>query len=223
MAEADGITRKVLVWDAPTRLFHWLVVALVAAAYVTWRLNWMNWHALAGDALLALLFFRLLWGVLGSDTARFSRFLVPPRSAARHLVGALRHEPDRQVGHNPAGGWMVVLLLALLLGETLTGLYVDNDVADEGPLTELVPARIANLVTTLHTVLWQALLAAVALHLLAILVYAVAKRQNLVLPMITGRKSLPDSVPQPAIASPARALLLLGCSALAAAALINFL
>jgi cytochrome b len=136
-------------------------VALVAAAYVTWRLNWMDWHALAGDALLALLFFRLLWGVLGSDTARFSRFLVPPRSAARHLVGALRHEPDRQAGHNPAGGWMVVLLLALLLGETLTGLYVDNDVAVEGPLTELVPARIADLVTTLHTVLWQALLATV--------------------------------------------------------------
>jgi hypothetical protein len=119
MAEAGGITRKVLVWDAPTRLFHWLVVALVAAAYVTWRLNWMDWHALAGDALLAL---------------------------------------------------------------------------------------IADLVTTLHTVLWQALLAAVALHLLAILVYAVAKRQNLVLPLITGRKSLPDSVPQPAIAGPARPL-----------------
>ena len=78
-----GITRKDLVWDAPTRLFHWLVVALVAAAYVTWRLNWMDWHALAGDALLVLLFFRLLWGVLGSDTARFSRFLVSPRSAAR--------------------------------------------------------------------------------------------------------------------------------------------
>jgi cytochrome b len=116
-----------------------------------------------------------------------------------------------------------VLLLALLLGETLTGLYVDNDVAVEGPLTELVPARIADLVTTLHTVLWQALLAAVALHLLAILVYAVAKRQNLVLPMITGRKSLPDSVPQPGIAGPARALLMLGGSALAAAALINFL
>ena len=87
MAEAGGITRKVLVWDAPTRLFHWLVVALVAVAYVTWRLNWMDWHALAGDALLALLIFRLLWGVLGSDTARFSRFLVPPRSAAQHSLG----------------------------------------------------------------------------------------------------------------------------------------
>ena len=97
---------------------------------------------------------------------------------------------------------MVVLLLALLLGGTLTGLYVDNDVAVEGPLTELLPAPIADLVTTLHTVLWQALLAAVALHLLAILVYAVAKRQNLVLPMITGRKSCQTACHSPA--SPAR-------------------
>jgi len=105
--------RKVLVWDAPTRLFHWLTVVLVLAAYVTWRLNWMDWHAKAGDAVLTLLLFRLLWGFFGSETTRFFRFVASPRAAARHLACVLRREPDRQAGHNAAGGWMVLLLLVL--------------------------------------------------------------------------------------------------------------
>ena len=100
--------RIVLVWDIPIRVFHWLIVALVAAAYATWRLNWMVWHGWVGDALLTLLLFRLLWGFFGGETARFSRFLTSPRIAFRHLKYAFRREPDRQVGHNPAGGWMVL-------------------------------------------------------------------------------------------------------------------
>ena len=221
--DMNGLVRRVLVWDAPTRLFHWLTVVLVAAAYATWQLNWMDWHAWTGEALLALLLFRLLWGVFGSESIRFSRFLVSPAAAARYLAHVFRREPDRYAGHNPAGGWMVLLLLGLLLGETLTGLYVANDVADEGPFTELTPASVANAITALHAILWDVLLAGVALHLLAILVYAVAKRHNLLLPMITGWKTLPASVPPPRIAPPARAALLLACSCLAAAALANFL
>jgi cytochrome b len=215
--------RKVRVWDVATRLFHWLVVGLVAAAYVTWRLNWMEWHAWAGEALLTLVLFRLLWGFFGSETTRFFRFLASPRVTARHLAHVLDREPDRQAGHNPAGGWMVLLLLGLLLGETLTGLYVTNDVANEGPLTETVPAPIANTITALHLIFWDALLAAVALHVLAILVYAVAKRHDLLLPMITGWKTLPESVPRPRMAGTARAIFLLICSALAVAGLVKFL
>src|SRR5208282_4696133 len=98
--------RVVRVWDLPVRLFHWLVVALVAAAYATWRLNWMGWHAGVGDALLALVLWRLLWGCFGSDTARFSRFLASPRATLHHLAHIRRREPDREAGHNPAGGWM---------------------------------------------------------------------------------------------------------------------
>ena len=215
--------RKVLVWDAPTRLFHWLTVVLVIAAYTTWRMNLMDWHAWTGDTLLALLLFRLLWGFFGSETARFSAFLASPRAAALQLAAGLRREPDRQVGHNPAGGWMVLLLLAFLLAETLTGIYIANDVAVEGSLTELVPAPIANLITDLHSYFWDALVGAVILHVLAILVYAVAKRHNLLTPMITGHKALPQDVKRPRLAGAARAALLFGCSALAAAALANFL
>jgi cytochrome b len=215
--------RVVLIWDVPTRLFHWLVVALVAAAYVTWRLNWMDWHGWVGEALLALLLFRLLWGFFGSETARFSRFAASPRAAWRYLAQAFHRKPDRQVGHNPAGGWMVLFLLALLLGETLTGLYVANDVADEGPLTELVPAPIANAITAFHLIFWDVLLAALLLHITAVVVYALVMRHDLVSPMITGRKSLPPNVPPPRLAGSAWALLLFACCALATAALANFM
>jgi cytochrome b len=224
VAAASAAERPVLVWDTPTRLFHWLTVVLVVAAYLTWRLNWMDWHAWAGDALLALLLFRLLWGLFGSETARFSRFLARPPAAMRHLAHILRRDRDLQAGHNPAGGWMVMFLLALLLGQTLTGLYVNNDVANQGPLTELSPARIANMMTALHDVLlWDALLAAVALHVLAILVYGLVKRHDLVLPMITGRKLLPDSVPTPRVTRPTHALVFITCAAAAAAVIAHYL
>ena len=135
----------------------------------------------------------------------------------------LRREPDRQVGHNPVGGWMVLILLFLLLGETLTGLYVANDVADVGPLTEMSPAPVANTIEALHAILWDALLAAIVLHVLAILAYAAVKGQNLLRPMITGAKLLPASVPAPRIASLSRAALLLAVGAAAAAAIANLL
>ena len=215
--------RIVLVWDIPIRVFHWLVVALVAAAYATWRLNWMVWHGWVGDALLALVLFRLLWGFFGGETARFSHFLASPRIVVQHFKTSLRREPDRQIGHNPAGGWMVVILLALLLVETLTGLYVANDIADEGPLTEMVPAWAANAITSAHAIVWDTLLAAIVLHVLAIAGFAAIKGQNLLRPMITGTKVVPASVYPLRSGSLARAgLLLLGCG-IAAALLVNFL
>ena len=215
--------RKLLVWDFPTRLFHWAAAALVALAYATVQMNAMRWHAWFGEALLALLLFRIAWGFFGSDTARFSSFLVAPAAAMRYLARALRLGPDRQTGHNPAGGWMVLLLLALLASETLTGLYIANDVADEGPLTDLTPAPIANAITAMHTIFWDALLAAIALHVLAIALYAV-KGHNLLGPMIGGYKDdLPEGTPAPRMASGARAMLLLAGSAAVTAALASFM
>ncbi len=215
--------RNVLVWDAATRLFHWLTAALVLAAYLTWRLDWMNWHARAGEAVLTLVVFRVLWGFFGSATARFAGFVASPRAAAAHLAHLLRREPDRQVGHNPAGGWMVLFLLALLLVETLSGLYVNNDISDQGPLTELTPVAVANAIDAMHWIFWDVLLAAIALHLVAIFIYATAKGQNLMTPMITGQKVLPENVPQPRLAGPLRACVLLGLSAAAVALLATAL
>jgi cytochrome b len=215
--------RIVFVWDIFIRVFHWLIVALVAAAYATWRLNWMVWHGWVGDAVLTLLLFRLSWGFFGSETARFRGFLSSPRTVLQHLKHSLQREPDHQVGHNPAGGWMVLILLALLLVETLSGLYVANDIADEGPMTEMVPAWAANVIASSHAIVWDALLAAIVLHVLAIAGFAAIKGQNLLRPMITGTKVLPASVAEPRAGSPAlAALLLLGCG-MVAALLVNLL
>jgi cytochrome b len=214
--------RAILVWDVPTRLFHWLTAALIVVAYVTYLVGWMEWHAVAGNAALTLVVFRLLWGFFGSETSRFSRFVAAPRAAVAHLAQIFRREPDRQVGHNAAGGWMVLLLLVLVFGEALSGIYVQNEVANQGPLSEITPARLANAITASHRIFWDALLAAVLLHTLAIVVYAAAKGQDLLRPMITGSKILPPGVAQPPVAGTLRAALLLGVSALAVAALASF-
>lgn len=204
------VGRRVMVWDAPVRLFHWLVVLLVTAAYVSLKLNWIAWHVRVGEALLALVMARLLWGCFGSETARFRSFVASPAAALRHLRHLFRREPDMQVGHNPAGGWMVLLLLALLLAETLSGLYLNNDIADHGPLTDVVPAWLANTIEALHGLVWDALIAAVALHVLVIALYAFAKGHNLLGPMLTGYKRLPPSIGAPRQAPARRALLALG-------------
>ncbi|MCC8402392.1 cytochrome b/b6 domain-containing protein [Paraburkholderia sp. MMS20-SJTN17] len=204
------VARPVLVWDAPVRLFHWLVVALVTAAYVTLKLNWIDWHVRVGETLLALVIFRLLWGCFGSETARFRSFVASPAAALRHLRRLFHREPDVQVGHNAAGGWMVLLLLALLLIETLSGLYVNNDIADEGPLSALVPVWLANAISDLHGLVWYMLLAAVTLHVLVIALYALAKGHNLLRPMLTGYKPLPPSIDAPRQTPALLALLPLG-------------
>ena len=176
----------------------------------------MTLHARAGELLLALVLFRLLWGVFGSSSARFSHFIGVPGRALQHLGRLFRREPDREAGHNPAGGWMALLLLVLLLLQVLTGLYIDNDIANEGPLTEIIPTAIADLISTLHEVLWYVLLGAVALHLAAVAVYERVKGHRLVAAMIHGRKTLPDDVAAPRIESAWRALALaIGAAALA--------
>ena len=211
---SQGPARRVRVWDLPVRLFHWLTAGLVLALWLTERWNWMDWHVMAGETLLGLVLFRLFWGLAGSETARFVRFLASPAAALRHLRRLFVREPDHEAGHNAAGGWMVMVLLLLLLAECLSGIFVNNDVADQGPFTNVAPVWVLNLVTDLHAILFQVLVGAVVLHVAVIGVYALAKGQNLVRPMITGWKILPAAVRAPAMAGWWRAI---GLAVLAAA------
>ena len=214
---------KILVWDAPTRWFHWLLALLVLAAYVTYRLSWIFWHVLAGEAVLALVLFRILWGFFGSETTRFASFMAAPGTALRYIAQIMRRDSPTRVGHNPAGGWMIVILLVLLLGETISGIFVNNDVAAVGPMSDVITDNGMNLMTDLHRIFWDLLLAAIVVHLAAILFYAVVLRQNLLTPMITGRMRAPDALPPPRIAGWWRAAWLLGCAAVAAGVLANYL
>src|SRR5271154_2539662 len=96
------------IWDLPTRLFHWTLVILILTSWLSAQLDWMRLHIWCGFAVLTLLLFRLIWGFIGSDTARFAYFLKSPIAAAQHLMHLHRREPDTEVGHNAAGGWMVL-------------------------------------------------------------------------------------------------------------------
>jgi cytochrome b len=195
------------VWDAPVRLVHWLLVLLVAFSYVAARKGWMQLHFFSGYSILSLLLFRLVWGFVGSDTARFSRFLVTPIAGLRHLAHFNRREPDNQIGHNAAGGWMVLVMLALLFTQAITGLFATDDISANGPFSETIGVDASERVTTLHDYNFDLILVAIGLHVLAILLYAVVKRHDLVRPMITGKKRLPAATRPPRMASPVLAVL----------------
>ncbi len=202
------------VWDVPTRLFHWSIVLLVITSYVSNQKSWMQVHFLSGYATLALLLFRLAWGFVGSDTARFGRFLKSPFAAVRTLAQFGKRGPDDQIGHNAAGGWMVLLMLLLLAVQAGTGLFANDDVLVDGPLRHLVSKAVSEPDHRHPRVQLQPDPRAVGLHVLAILAYAVVKRHNLVRPMITGRKRLPGATRQPRMASSLLALVLVvlaGC------------
>jgi cytochrome b len=218
----SGSTRLVKVWDAPTRLFHWVVAILVGFSWFSMHESWMQLHFLSGYTILTLLLFRLVWGFVGSDTARFRRFLKSPIAALRHLRRIGRREPDREIGHNAAGGWMVLVLLALLLVQALTGLCANDDIMNEGPLAHVVGKSWSNWLSNVHSINFTLIEIAIALHVLAVLAYAVLKRQDLVRPMVTGRKRLPAGMRGPWIASPWLAIPRLVLAAGVVALLVNY-
>ena len=196
------------VWDAPTRLFHWLLVLLVALSYVSVQADWMRIHLISGYVVLGLLLFRLAWGFVGSDTARFRHFLGNPARALAHLARFRERGPDTQVGHNEAGGWMVLLMLGLLAVQVVSGLFNANRHGIAGPLAAYAGARVTSIANFVHGANFNLLAAAVGLHILAILAYALVKRHDLVRPMVTGVKRLPATTRQPRMASPILAAVL---------------
>jgi cytochrome b len=203
----------VKVWDGWVRMNHWLILVLMLVSFGTAKSQKMDWHMLSGYAILTLLIFRLLWGVFGSDTARFATFLAWPGAAWRQLARLGRREPDTEVSHNPAGGWMVVLLLVLLFTQATSGLFTYDQVFTRGPLSRLVSEEWVDLASTIHVKNFYWLLGVIAAHVVAVGVYFVAKSHDLLGPMIHGEKKLPANIPAPRMASPERGLALLALSA----------
>ncbi len=174
------------VWDWVVRLCHVTFILGCLAAYLTYQAGMMSWHAISGYVVLGALAVRLVWGVIGSQHARFAGFMRGPGSVLAYLR-RWRAQPA-PVGHNPLGGYAVLALLAALATETVTGLFSDDEVALTGPLRGFVSDDMAQTLTHIHRLSFDVLLALVALHLCAIAAYAVIKRINLVGPMITGWK-----------------------------------
>ena len=188
------------VWDAPTRLFHWLLVALVAVSVSTGYVggNLLRWHVWSGCAILGLLIFRFLWGFAGSTYARFGHFLRGPRTLLGYARGLAARAPSHALGHNPLGGWMVVLILAVLAFQTGTGLFANDDIAAEGPLYPKVSKALSDTLSGWHQTSAVVLLVLVATHVAAVLYHLFYKRENLIAPMITGAKRVPGGPIPPA-------------------------
>jgi cytochrome b len=178
---------KILVWDLPLRLFHWLLVLLVVVSVVSAQIggNAMQVHMRSGYAVLTLILFRVLWGFLGSTHARFASFVRGPVTVFAYLRG---HGTSHYLGHNPAGAWSVVLMLAVLLAQAATGLFANDDISTEGPLARLVSKALSDRITGVHHLNANMLFALIGLHLSAIAFYFFRKRENLVKPMLTGLK-----------------------------------
>lgn len=181
------------VWDLPTRLFHWALVVLVGVSIVTGNiggLREMEWHERSGLMILALLVFRLLWGLIGSRHSRFADFVRGPRVVIGYARGLLagRHTPA--IGHNPLGGWSVVAMLSCLLLQAATGLFANDDILTEGPLARKVSHAVSDLLTGVHEINASLLYVLLAVHVAAVIYYGVVHKEALLRAMITGRKEV---------------------------------
>ncbi|CAO3417680.1 cytochrome b/b6 domain-containing protein [Azospirillum endophyticum] len=208
--------RELRVWDLPTRLFHWALVAAVAVAILSAELNVLALHMLAGETVLILVLFRLAWGVVGSQTARFAHFLKGPDAIRDYLKRSRAGgEAAFTLGHNPLGGLMVVALLLVLLVQAGSGLFTSDDILVDGPLVPLVSGATVALLGSLHRLLANGIFVLVGLHVAAVLFHLLVKKDDLIRPMITGCKVLPArlTVTEPRRAPAALALAILAASA----------
>jgi len=208
----------VRIWDLPTRLFHWALVAAVAALVVTGHIggDLIRWHARLGYAVMALLVFRIVWGLIGGRWSRFASFFPTPARLLRYLRGA--PTPQDEAGHNPLGAFSVFGLLALLALQVASGLFADDEISFQGPLTGTVSGSMVRFATRYHKNLGQWLLIGlVTLHVCSIIFYWL-RGKNLLFPMFSGNKHLPpDQMVEPSADGAGRWLLALVVLALAAA------
>jgi cytochrome b len=209
MMRDDG-EQRVKVWDGGVRLFHWtLVVLFVLSAYSALQDKfgiYADIHLYSGVAMIALVSWRILWGLVGSDTARFGRFVKGPRDTAAYLRDTLSGKAYDMLGHNPLGALSVCLMLLLLLAQAVMGLFASDDMFFEGPMAGSVDSGLSGTLTGIHETLGFVLFGLVGLHILVILLYAGLKKVNLVAPMITGWKRTGPVTERPAIGSPLLAL-----------------
>lgn len=188
----DGRARtlqQISVWDWPVRLFHWALVGLLGGAWASAEagIEYMQWHMRCGYGVLTLLVFRLLWGLWGSPSARFAGFVRGPAAVWSYTRAWFSSRPQHYLGHNPLGGWMVMILLALVAIQAGTGLFANDDIFNEGPLARLVADDTSGFLTFLHKRNFNLLLLAVGLHVAAVMLY-LWRGENLLKAMFTGRK-----------------------------------
>ena len=182
--------QRVLVWDLPVRISHWGFALAVSGSFIT---QWIGvaafpLHVYCGYAVLILVAFRIVWGVVGPAHARFADFVRGPRAVFASLA-ALRHRVQaRSAGHTPAGGWMIVTLLALLGLQAGSGLVANDSISETGPLFGYLSQDTSDAVSDWHRLMSNLILAAVGVHVAAALYYRYVLALDLIGPLVTGRK-----------------------------------
>jgi len=185
-----------LVWDLPLRLFHWLFAASFTGAWLTAESDtWLSLHTFLGYLMLALIGFRLIWGVTGSHYARFSSFLYAPRAGLAYLKQTIKGTAVRHLGHNPAGSQAVFLLLGLGLLTGVSGLFVQGGEEQHGVAAGLISPVLGTIIKISHEILAQIMLLVVAGHLAGVALESWRHHENLSRAMITGKKATTPTAP----------------------------
>lgn len=190
------------VWDVFVRVFHWSLVLLFAAAVATGKTGgeWIVWHMRAGYAILTLVTFRLIWGFVGGEYARYASFLAGPVRGLKFAKGLIGKTHEHVIGHNPVGGWMVIALLLVLATQATLGLFSNDEIATTGPLARYVSDETSIALMSRHRLIGNILLGMVGIHIAAVLFHVFVKKEGLIRAMFSGKKDLP-----PALASEAHA------------------
>lgn len=187
----------VAVWDLPTRAFHWVLALLILNAWVSFRYAGvfgdytLKWHRWSGYAVLVLVVFRLIWGIVGSSTSRFSSFVRGPVTVLGYALDLVRGRSANYLGHNPLGTGMILALLAVVLTQATLGLFTveHNDTGGDGPLYRLVSEPTYKWLSSWHRwIFYYVVLPLIAAHVTANVLYGLIKRDPLIRAMVTGRK-----------------------------------
>lgn len=183
------MTEKHLIWDLPLRIFHWSFAVTILASWYTAEqgADLVEIHIKLGFFALFLIVFRLLWGLIGPKHARFSQFVPSPKTLLAYLR---KSQSDKAIpGHNPLGAMMVILMILLISVQAVSGLFINDDVFSSGPYYGSISNELEKVMRFLHHNTFDFMIAAIGLHLAAVAYYWRVKKQNLVLPMITGKKT----------------------------------
>lgn len=181
--------KKKLIWDIPTRLFHWAIVIALCYSWYSMEIEEdLDHHFLSGFIALGLIVFRLIWGLIGSRYSRFSSIVYRPSEIVAYAKTFFSRDGGKYAGHNPMGGLSVLVLLLLILIQAGTGMFADDEYYYFAPFNKFVSAGTASVITQFHGTNAKFILGFALLHIVAIIFYRLYKREKLAMAIITGSK-----------------------------------
>ena len=197
LSKTKNTKGRLLIWDIGVRLSHMAMILLISISWWTGNEGgvYLQYHFWSGYCLLVIILFRTIWGFIGSTPARFSYFLQSPRVVFSFVRTLVRGKETRFLSHNPLGACMVIFLLATIFVQVTTGFFSDDELFNEGPFRKYVTGQIAGFLTNLHHLNFTVLLVLIAVHVVAVILHEIIKKDRLIWAMIIGRKKWDRNIP----------------------------